>query len=100
MIYLRWGASDIKGLHDLGLDAVVTECSANGVVLREVGLDRSGCAVHRAPDPAAEFFLFELQRVRLASSSDISGEEFSDLWQAAAARPNNSFKPKPLRGSA
>ena len=101
MIYLRWSTSDIKGIEDFGLSAVVTECTPDGSVRREIGFDAADQVVHRAPDPHAKFFLFDLQSV-LAPGSDscMSGDEFTTLWEAAAARSNNSFKPKPLRGSA
>ena len=98
MIYLHWD-QEIRGLAELGLSRIVTECSSDGSVQREIGFDASGSAVHRAPDPNARFFLFDLQVIALSkpTGSCMSPHEFSQAWHSVGLPPNNSFNPKPLR---
>jgi len=102
MVYLRWNTDEIRGLEELCLSYVVTECSSDGSVQREVGFTSSGEAVHRAPDPQAKSFLFDLQVIALPEKPEscMSAQEFAAAWRSVGLPPNNSFKPNPLRGSA
>ncbi|PPJ42860.1 MULTISPECIES: hypothetical protein [unclassified Pseudoxanthomonas] len=100
MIYLRWGKSEIEGIERFGLSHIVTECGADGSVLREIGFDDADMPVHRAPIPPA-IFLFDSQLVDLSNKiSVMSAAQFDAAWLDAGLPPNNSFKPNPLRGSA
>ncbi|MBD9477883.1 hypothetical protein [Pseudoxanthomonas sp. PXM02] len=84
MIYLRWGKDDIVDLESVGLAHVVTECDIDGSVLREIGFDRSGNPMHRAPDPVSAFFLFDLQSVDVSrKTACMSTEQFNAAWRDA-----------------
>ena len=100
LIYLSWERGDLARLESLGLCRVITECADDGTVVREVGFDESGTPVHRAPDPGTTLHLFDNQVIAGVSSaiSCMSLQEFAAAWSAVPS--NNSFKPKPLRGSA
>ena len=85
MIYLRWDKDEITGLERFGLSQVVTECAPDGSVLREVGFDSSDRPVHRAPDPSAKFFMFDLQLIELNGlTTCMSVDEFNAAWHGLA----------------
>lgn len=46
---MRWTTSEIVGLATVGVSEIWTEVGADGVVLREIGLDAEGHVVYCAP---------------------------------------------------
>lgn len=45
--YCRWNEDDIRGLHSISqISSLYTESNAQGVVLREIGLDKLGKITH------------------------------------------------------
>lgn len=90
MIYLRWGKEEMEGLEKLGLSHVITECDADGSVLREIGFDCAGKPMHRAPDLSG-IFLFELQKVDLSNqASFMSTTQFDAAWLDASLPPRTN----------
>ncbi len=75
--YVRWTETEITGLPFAEL---LTEISALGVVLREVGLNANHEVVHRAPTGTSRG-LFDNQAVSLAASrNDFEVQYFEQLW--------------------
>jgi len=71
--YCRWNEDDIEGLHSIGeVSSPYTESNEQGVVLREIGLDRFGKITHRYPSSAHPFGsrgLFDAQTIELTNAT-------------------------------
>jgi len=48
-VYIKWTGSDIEGLSDDGLGAVLTEIDARGNVVREIGINTNGSVAYTYP---------------------------------------------------
>jgi len=84
--YRRWNEDDIRGLHSISqISILYTESNAQGVVLREIGLDKLGKIMHRYPSSSHPFGsrgLFDTQTVELSSETkDLTKDEFEGLWR-------------------
>jgi hypothetical protein len=89
MIYLKWDSSTFLGLEKVeGMQAMYTEVDDNGVVRREVGLDRAGRVVHRFPSAGrlGERGLFDLVPVT-AGKANMNEREFSAIWALPGPEP-------------
>jgi len=83
--YLRWTTGkDIAGRPFVrGLVELYTEIDDAGLVTREVGVDRAGGVVHRAPSSKNPYGLFDSQTVEMVErENDITQEAFERLWQS------------------
>lgn len=84
--YCKWEEEDVEGLHSFcQISSLYTESNAQGVVLREIGLDKRGKITHRYPSSSHPFGargLFDIQTVELSSrTTNLTKDEFEDLWR-------------------
>jgi hypothetical protein len=84
--YCRWEEADIKGLHSIAeVSNLYTESNEQGVVLREIGLDKFGEITHRYPSSAHSLGrrgIFDNQTVELSdATTQLTIEEFEALWR-------------------
>jgi hypothetical protein len=73
--------------NDYGFAALYTECDANGVVKREIGVDASGKAVYRFPRQIldGQRGIFEFMTIDLKEPAEnLSAASFENAWQATA----------------
>lgn len=84
--YRKWEEEDIKGLHSFSqISRLYTESNEQGVVLREIGLDKLGKITHRYPSNAHPFGsrgIFDVQTVEPSGgTTNLAKDEFEDLWR-------------------
>lgn len=79
MHYLKWTETDIT---NLGFAALFTEVNDHGVVTRELGIDRMGRVVHKAPTQRDNYGVFHNIRIDLHGlSDDLPPSAFNILWE-------------------
>lgn len=83
MLYLRWTEQDIADLGKFHNIAVLyTAIDTEGNVKKEIGLDKNGKVVHRAPSSSSNYGIFDNQRVIISSGqAKVSKEVFDNLWK-------------------
>ena len=84
--YCKWEEEDIKGLHSMAeVSSLYTESNEEGVVLREIGLNKFGKVAHRYPSSAhslGHHGIFDNQTVELSNeTTKLTKEEFEALWR-------------------
>jgi len=84
--YCRWDEDDIEGLHSISeIASLYTESNEQGLVLREIGLDKFGKVTHRYPSSAHPFGsrgTFDTQTIKLSEKTrTLTKEEFEALWR-------------------
>lgn len=92
---LIWDERDLSGIDKLNLDQVWTEVNDTGIVLREIGLSKSGEIIYYAPSNHKMFGqgLFDNQRVNIRSDHRSAlriEERFEELWNLVNSRPDTS----------
>lgn len=91
MCIVRWNLKDIPDLERYGFVEMLTELDADGVVLREMGLNSLGEVVHKAPMKGSSYphgFFFDGATVDMTSlSSDeyFSRKKFEAMWSGLGA---------------
>jgi len=83
--YCTWEEDDIKGLHSISeVASLYTESNEEGVVLREIGLNKVGQIAHRYPSSTHLFGhhgILDNQKVELSdTNTHLTKAEFEVLW--------------------
>ena len=87
-IVVEWAKNSLGGIEDLGFSKIWTEIDLEGRVIREIGFNQAGFAIHFASALTRSNFLFDRQKIVLPQSVDnlddghhIAVVDFDNLWR-------------------
>lgn len=82
MIYLRWNKEDVENISSfMEIENLLTEVNSDGVVTREIGLNKDDILIYKAPSKTDMRGLFDNQIIDIEGKQDeILPETFKDYW--------------------
>jgi len=85
MFYLKWSRNDIDGLEQFnGIVTLLTEINKEGIVTKEIGLDKNNKIVHKFPSrnhTYGKYGIFDNQAVDIRNKNiNFTKKEFDRVW--------------------